>query len=530
MWLCGYAVLIVVSGTILGQSPGTSPSPTFDSAVVQASAPGITPVMTGGVLRGGRYELHNATMLDMIRTAWGIDADKVIGGPNWLENDRFDVVASTAPATSQDTALLMLQALLADRFRLVVHSDRKPFPAFALTVGKHPRLKKAEGTGDTGCRLRQQSMSLAGHIQNAVTVCQNLTMSAFAARIPSIAGTYIEHPVIDQTGLTGMWDFNITWTARQLLGLAGADGITFSDALGKQLGLQLEPKNVPMPVVVVDSVNREPAGNLPGRTQNTPAAPMEFEVADIKPSEPGTPERALFLPGGRIDYRAITLKELIQYGWNIKGDDMLVGAPDWLGDDRFSVLAKAPSTSQAAAGAKGPPIDLDALRFMFRALLADRFKLTVHHEERAVSVYAVVAVKPKLKQADPSNRAGCKQATGNAGTGARIISTFSYTCLNTTMAQFAKQLERGSMGDLPHPVFDSTGLEGAWDFALTWTPQVLAKAADVAPAAGAAASDPMGGLTLSEALEKQLGLRLEIEKRPVSVLVIDHIERKPTDN
>jgi len=86
------------------------------------------------------------------------------------------------------------------------------------------------------------------------------------------------------------------------------------------------------------------------------------------------------------------------------------------------------------------------------------------------------------------------------------------------------------MGDLPHPVFDSTGLEGAWDFALTWTPQVLAKAADVAPAAGAAASDPMGGLTLSEALEKQLGLRLEIEKRPVSVLVIDHIERKPTDN
>ena len=225
MWLCGYAVLIVVSGTILGQSPGTSPSPTFDSAVVQASAPGITPVMTGGVLRGGRYELHNATMLDMIRTAWGIDADKVIGGPNWLENDRFDVVASTAPATSQDTALLMLQALLADRFRLVVHSDRKPLPAFALTVGKHPRLKKAEGTGDTGCRLRQQSMSLAGHIQNAVTVCQNLTMSAFAARIPSIAGTYIEHPVIDQTGLTGMWDFNITWTARQLLGLAGADGI-----------------------------------------------------------------------------------------------------------------------------------------------------------------------------------------------------------------------------------------------------------------------------------------------------------------
>jgi uncharacterized protein (TIGR03435 family) len=463
-------------------------------------------------------------MLDLIRIAWSVDADKVIGGPNWLEKDRFDVVANTAPSTSQDTALLMLRTLLADRFNLVVHPDRKPLPALVLTSGKHLRLRKADGTGDSGCQLRQQSMSIGGHIQNAVTVCQNLTMNGFAARIPAIAGTYIDHAVVDQTGLTGMWDFNITWTARQLLGLAGADAITFSDALSKQLGLQLEPASVPMPVVVVDSVNRVPVGNPPGLTQSVPDQRVEFEVADIKPSEPGTPERSIFLPGGRIDFRAETLKEFIQLAWNIRGDDMLVGAPNWLDSDRFSVLAKAPAASQAAPVANGPPIDLDALRLMFRALLADRFGLTVHHEERPASVYALVAAKPKLKQADPSNRAGCKQAMGNAGTGASIVSTFSYTCLNTTMAQFAKQLEQGSMGDLPHPVFDSTGLEGAWDFVLTWTPQVLAKAA------AETASDPTGGLSLSEALEKQLGLKLEIEKRPVSVLVIDHIERKPTDN
>ena len=219
--------------------------------------------MTGGAIRGGgRYELRHATMLDLIRTAWGVGADNVIGGPDWLESDRFDVTAKTVPATSPETMLLMLRTLLADRVQLIVRDDRKALPAFVLTTGKNPRLKPAQGSGNTGCQTPQQSAkNNAGRIENFLVVCQNLTMADFAARIRNIAGTYVNRPVVDQTRLAGAWDFRITFTARQLLSLAGADGITFFDALEKQLGLKLEQKNVPMAVLVCGERESGARGN-----------------------------------------------------------------------------------------------------------------------------------------------------------------------------------------------------------------------------------------------------------------------------
>jgi len=90
------------------------------------------------------------------------------------------------------------------------------------------------------------------------------------------------------------------------------------------------------------------------------------------------------------------------------------------------------------------------------------------------------------------------------------------------MAQLAAVFQEGSMGDITHPVINETGLEGAWDFTVTWTPRVLAPAG--------ASSDPVAGVPLEQALDKQLGLKLELEKRPIQVLVIDHIDAKPSDN
>jgi uncharacterized protein (TIGR03435 family) len=77
-----------------------------------------------------------ATMVDLIRTAYGVDAQNVIGGPNWLEFDRFDVIAKAPAAASPETLKLMLQALLADRFGLTTHPDNQPLPGFVLTLGK----------------------------------------------------------------------------------------------------------------------------------------------------------------------------------------------------------------------------------------------------------------------------------------------------------------------------------------------------------------------------------------------------------
>src|SRR5215471_8906747 len=88
-----------------------SQSPTFDIADVHVSAKSTNRQMGGGSLRAGRYELRNATMLDLIMVAYGTEADKVLGGPNWLEFNRYDVIAKAPNGTSQDNLKLMLQAL-----------------------------------------------------------------------------------------------------------------------------------------------------------------------------------------------------------------------------------------------------------------------------------------------------------------------------------------------------------------------------------------------------------------------------------
>jgi uncharacterized protein (TIGR03435 family) len=106
-----------------------------------------------------------------------------------------------------------------------------------------------------------------------------------------------------------------------------------------------------------------------------------------------------------------------------------------------------------------------------------------------------------------------------------------------TMAQLAEDLQRMAPGYIHNPVVDATGLEGAYDFTLSFTPIGLlmggrGRGGDAGPPAGGApaASDPTGGLSLFDAVNKQVGLKLEMHKRTMPVLVIDHVEEKPTDN
>src|SRR5262249_32377344 len=114
-------VIVFVSCIVFGQS--TEKPPTFEIADVHAAAPtGIQGSgMSGGVPRGGRYELRNATMVDLIKIAYSVTDEKVFGGPSWLATDRFDVIAKTPPTVTPETAKIMLQSLLADRFALKVH-------------------------------------------------------------------------------------------------------------------------------------------------------------------------------------------------------------------------------------------------------------------------------------------------------------------------------------------------------------------------------------------------------------------------
>jgi uncharacterized protein (TIGR03435 family) len=157
-----------------------------------------------------------------------------------------------------------------------------------------------------------------------------------------------------------------------------------------------------------------------------------------------------------------------------------------------------------------------------------------HTEDRQVSALTLVAARPKMKKADPNSRTFCKNVNSPPGTppGSRV-----FQCQNVSMAQFAERLQNMSP-EVNWPVADATGIEGGWDFTLTYTMRAMMMAMGPGPArpagdAGGAmpsASEPTGGYTLFEALEKQLGLKLERQKRMAPVIVIDHIEQRPTEN
>jgi uncharacterized protein (TIGR03435 family) len=564
------ALMLIATATMAGQTPRAAPGDArFDIADVHSSPHSSSQqqFMRNGFYRGGRYEIRSGTMVDLIALAYGVDNDKVLSGPNWLDFDRFDILA-TAPAKSTPAELkTMLQALLAERFSLVVHVDKKEMPTFALTMGKKSLLKEADGSGETGCQFQVQGLPNGGRggggdAPPAAPVlsytCHNMSMPALAEYMHGmpLGNQFIgTNPLVDETGLAGIW--NLEFHYELPMGPGGPSGAAMLDSFEKQTGLKLEARKVPLPVVVVDSANEKPTPNLPGVTEKLPVSPTEFEVADIKPSDPnasGPGRGGGFQPGGRLDLRGITLKDLITIAWDTTSG-LVTGGPKFIETDKFDIVAKAPAQATTGAspsnGARGNPgIDIDALRLMLRALIIDRFKLTTHMEDKPMDAYTLLADKPKLKKADPSNRTNFKEGPGPDGRDPRKDTPALgrlVTCQNMTMAQFAELLPNiagGYFQTVSRSVLDSTGLEGAYDFTLSFSGAGILNGGggggrgggDAPPPPGAAAvgtgvaSDPGGGITLMDALDKQIGIKMITTKRPVPVLVIDHIEQKPTDN
>jgi uncharacterized protein (TIGR03435 family) len=216
-----------------------------------------------------------------------------------------------------------------------------------------------------------------------------------------------------------------------------------------------------------------------------------------------------------LDLQNFSLKNLIMLAWSL-GDDMVAG-PKWMETERFDIVAKASGESGAGN------VDGDTLRTMLRALLIDRFKITMHTENQPRPVYALMMDKrePRLKKADPSNRTGCSRA-GAPNVGSAPMQTM--TCLNVTLTQLAERLQGLAPAYLDHPVVDMTGLNGAWDITASWTPRAAFELAAKPEAA------PDGSITVFEAFDKQLSLKLESSKQPMPIVVIDKAEQKPTEN
>jgi uncharacterized protein (TIGR03435 family) len=541
-------LLAVLSGPVFAQSHDTSNDkpPAFEAADVHVSPYRRMPFMNGNVLRGDRYVLHQATMVDLIATAYGVDASTVQGGPIWLESDRFEVIAKAPATTPPATVKLMLRSLLADRFKLVLHNGSQPLPAFVLTTGKGaPKLKPAEASGDGDCKFQEPPQNpTPAALPSIAFSCHHMTMEEFARNLHNWTGGYLTDPIVDSTGLKGSWDFDIKWTPPQMLQNAGSAGISIFDAVDKQLGLKLERQTAPRPVLIVDSVNQKPTPNPPGLEKILPSPPPpQFDVAVITPSKADGRLR-LRINGGQMDVQGATLKFLITFAWDFSpsNDEGMVGAPKWLDADRFDILAKVVGDAPESTG-PAPRINIEDLRQMLKTLLADRFKLQTHMEDRPGTAYTLIAVNPKLIKADPLSRTRCKEGPGPDGKDPRIANPVLnrlISCQNMNMVQIGDELQRIAAGYIYSPVLDGTGIQGRWNFTLSFSSVDLTKGGGIgngglpppgAPATAASTTtDPIGALSLFDAVSKQLGLKLEKQRRPVPVLVIDHIEEKPTEN
>ena len=233
--------------------------------------------------------------------------------------------------------------------------------------------------------------------------------------------------------------------------------------------------------------------------QSAPALPT-FEVASIKPNQMTREERHGVAPAnvkttpGSLSIRNSSLSGCIQWAYNV--GPFLISGPNWLESERFDITAKA-----------AEPADEDRLKLMMQALLAERFKLAVHREEKVMSVYEVSVGKggPKMKES-----AGDGEMSLNPTMGKPIVSV-----QRISVPWALDMLSRG----LRAPVIDKTGLKGKFDFNLDLTAYITK---DMRP-------DDLPSIAFT-VLQKELGLKLESKKAPVEMLVIDHVERTPTEN
>lgn len=518
----------------------------FQIADIHASPPRRYPGFQGALLEGDRYILRQATMADLIATAYGLkNSSYVHGGPSWLEWNRWDVIGKLPPGTTPAAAKEMLKNLLQERFKLEAHQGETQVPAYWLTLAPSGLKLKAttDGTGEGTCQGSPvKTGSEPGAVPLTTLSCTNKSVSALAETLTNNGGgMYLQHPVVDKTGLKGAYDFNLKYTPMYMLAHAGGAGVTIFDAVQNQLGLKLELKTAPQQGLVVDSVDNMPTPNSPKVAKLLPPLPPpQFEVAVIKPGAPG--ERSYGrITGDEVNVQDFPLKFLIVIAWNLDPNDSgeLVGAPKWLDSDKIDVQAKVATENMGqGAGPGRAQISSDDLRTMLKALLIDRFEMKVHMEDRPVDAYDLVAVKPKLTPADPKSRTNCHIGPGPDGNDPRMahpVLNMLLTCTNVTMAQAAEELPHFANYYLYYPPEDKTGLKGGWDFTLNWSSGDNMPGFN--PGGGSPqsqnpekASEPNGALSFYDAVNKELGLKLVKTRRPEPVLVIDHMDEQPTSN
>jgi uncharacterized protein (TIGR03435 family) len=238
---------------------------------------------------------------------------------------------------------------------------------------------------------------------------------------------------------------------------------------------------------------------LAGAVLGQDKATQEFEAVSVKLNKSGSNNSGSHSDGGLYRGDNLTLKTLIMDAYRMK--NYQVEGPDWLATERYDVKARFP---------RDLPKDRDAYAAAFGAMmqkaLLERFKLSVHRDQKSFSVYGLTVAKAGIKFKEVPD-------TGSHSSGGDR----HYQGTSVSMVRLADFLSY----QMDLPVIDMTGLTGTYNLTLDWVPESKDKSNDGTIPAGPA---------LPEALQDQLGLKLENRKTPIEILIVDHAERVPTED
>jgi uncharacterized protein (TIGR03435 family) len=244
---------ILISTVAFAQAPATAKS--FEVATIKPTDPTF-----GGILiqfPAGNLSLRGFTLTDIVGFAYDMDNHQVLGIPKLLEGQKYDIVGKAAtplaPNTAgMDTAKVMLQALLSDRFQLKFHKETREIPIYVLTVAKGGHKMKPRTEGDGGAPTSML-------FQGANIPARNTTVAMLAGGLQKLV---LDRPIIDKTGLTGPFDFDLHWRpdgtqfggrGSQLPAASDPDRADLFTAIQEQLGLKLDSQKGPADVIVVDT-------------------------------------------------------------------------------------------------------------------------------------------------------------------------------------------------------------------------------------------------------------------------------------
>jgi uncharacterized protein (TIGR03435 family) len=260
-------------------APPTSPAFEYDVVLIKPTNPGGNG--NSRVIQSpGEFITENITLLSLIKMAYGGSTTEISGAPSWVNSERFDVDAKAEKPVADELAKLspdqftlvrqhMLQTVLADRFKLSAHRETRDLPIYSLVVAKNgSKLHDADASkGHGGIR------DTAGPGGARTLTFQNVDLSSLVGQLTQRLG----RTVVDKTGLTGRYDFTLTWVPDPAQGSIGngaddsrqpaarsiapeTSGPSILTAVQEQLGLKLESGKGPVEIIVIDRVER-PSGN-----------------------------------------------------------------------------------------------------------------------------------------------------------------------------------------------------------------------------------------------------------------------------